>query len=231
MSSPPACGRIPSSTPTFRMCLTAASRSDDREARPSTISTSPTRSTSPTSDGRGRWSLIAPSASCRRSSRTPSVIRSTTSTPSSSRFWRPGRRSARRRKGVEELQEEPDPTRAAGGRAGQPNIEDQRLEVQREAAEFALADAEEQLRSDLRALGALLKIPPAEAERWPCGGRSMTRRSRPHRSMTCCAWPWYRAGPRGLSTRRWAGRGRRGPGRGESLPGPLLPVSALHVPG
>jgi cobalt-zinc-cadmium efflux system outer membrane protein len=43
--------------------------------------------------------------------------------------------------------------------------EDQRLEVQREAAEVALAEAEEQLRADLRALGALLRLTPAQAER------------------------------------------------------------------
>jgi cobalt-zinc-cadmium efflux system outer membrane protein len=43
--------------------------------------------------------------------------------------------------------------------------EDQRLEVQREAAEVALAEAEEQLRADLRALGAVLRQTPAQAER------------------------------------------------------------------
>jgi cobalt-zinc-cadmium efflux system outer membrane protein len=42
--------------------------------------------------------------------------------------------------------------------------EDQRLEVQRESAEIALTEAQEQLKSDLRALGTLLQMSPDEAE-------------------------------------------------------------------
>jgi cobalt-zinc-cadmium efflux system outer membrane protein len=45
------------------------------------------------------------------------------------------------------------------------NIDDDlRLEVQRESAEIALTEAEELYRSDLRSLGALLKLTPTEAE-------------------------------------------------------------------
>ncbi|HEY2158103.1 MAG TPA: TolC family protein [Isosphaeraceae bacterium] len=43
--------------------------------------------------------------------------------------------------------------------------DDLRLEVQRESAEIALTEAEEQYKSDLRALGTLLKMTPAESER------------------------------------------------------------------
>jgi outer membrane protein, heavy metal efflux system len=85
------------------------------------------------------------------------------------------------RKGVEELEEEPAPDRAPGERVRQPGAEDQRLEVQREAAEVALADAEEQLRSDLRALGALLRMRPAEAERLSVRGSLHDRAQPPAR--------------------------------------------------
>ncbi len=50
-------------------------------------------------------------------------------------------------------------------RARKTPDEDLRLEVQRESAEIALTEAEEQYRSDLRALGTLLKLTPAESER------------------------------------------------------------------
>jgi cobalt-zinc-cadmium efflux system outer membrane protein len=64
------------------------------------------------------------------------------------------------REAVTELEAEP-----ALPRGKTPPEEDQRLEVQRESAEIALTEAEELYRSDLRALGALLKLTPAEAER------------------------------------------------------------------
>jgi cobalt-zinc-cadmium efflux system outer membrane protein len=68
------------------------------------------------------------------------------------------------RKGVAELEEEPAAARTPAGRAARARDEDLRLEVQREAAEVALTDAEEQFRADKRALGALLGMKPAEAE-------------------------------------------------------------------
>lgn len=68
------------------------------------------------------------------------------------------------RKGVADLEEEPTANRVPGGRVGQPNVEGLRLEVQREAAQVALAEAEDQLRADRRSLGALLRMPPDEAE-------------------------------------------------------------------
>lgn len=68
------------------------------------------------------------------------------------------------RKAVEELERQPASARVTPGRAGSPVDEDQRLEVQSEAAEIALAEAEEQLLADRRALGSLLRMTPAEAE-------------------------------------------------------------------
>ena len=85
------------------------------------------------------------------------------------------------REGVEELEEEPAPNRVPGERVGQPGVEDQRLEVQREAAGVALADAEEQLRADLRALGSLLRMRPAEAERLTVRGSLHDRAQPPAR--------------------------------------------------
>ena len=62
------------------------------------------------------------------------------------------------RQAVADLQAEPEKRR-------DPEADpDQRLEVQRESAEIALADAEEQYQSDLRTLGSLLKMTPQEAE-------------------------------------------------------------------
>ncbi len=69
------------------------------------------------------------------------------------------------RKAVEGLEEEPKDPRIASGKVASTPAEDQRLEVQRETAEIALAEAREQYRTDLRVLGALLKMSPAEAER------------------------------------------------------------------
>ncbi len=63
------------------------------------------------------------------------------------------------RQAVADFETEPDVKKA------KPIDDDQRLEVQREAAEIALAEAEEQLKSDLRALGALIKMTPQESER------------------------------------------------------------------
>ncbi len=68
------------------------------------------------------------------------------------------------RKGIAELEEEPATVRAPDGQNSRAKDEDLRLEVQREAAQAALADAEEQFRADKRALGALLGMKPAEAE-------------------------------------------------------------------
>lgn len=63
------------------------------------------------------------------------------------------------REAVAELEAEPAPR-------GRTTVEeDLRLEVQRESAEIALTEAEELYKSDLRALGALLKMTPFEAER------------------------------------------------------------------
>ncbi len=55
-----------------------------------------------------------------------------------------------------------EPTLPRGKR---PPEDDLRLEVQRESAEIALTEAEELYKSDLRALGALLRMTPVEAER------------------------------------------------------------------
>jgi outer membrane protein, heavy metal efflux system len=69
------------------------------------------------------------------------------------------------RKSVAELVNPPALPRGVPGQVGRSAEEDQRLEVLREAAEVELAEAEEQLRSDLRSLGTLLRISPADAER------------------------------------------------------------------
>ena len=61
------------------------------------------------------------------------------------------------RQAVLDLEAEPAKKRS-------PIDEDQRLEVQRESAEIALNEAEEQYKSDLRALGALIKLSPDESE-------------------------------------------------------------------
>ena len=63
------------------------------------------------------------------------------------------------REAVAELVAEPAMPR------GKNPDDDLRLEVQRESAEIALTEAEELYKSDLRALGALLKMTPFEAER------------------------------------------------------------------
>lgn len=55
-----------------------------------------------------------------------------------------------------------EPTQPRGRKTPE---EDLRLEVQRESAEIALTEAEELYKADLRALGALLKLTPAESER------------------------------------------------------------------
>ena len=67
------------------------------------------------------------------------------------------------RKGVMELEEEPKSKLGSVG-SGLANDEDQRLEIQRESAQVALSDAEEQLQADRRALGVLLRMKPEEAE-------------------------------------------------------------------
>ena len=213
------------------MSPTGASRSDGPAARPSTISTCPIRWTSPASGGRGRWWPIGPSACWRPSSRTPSARRSITSIPSSSTCWRPGRPSARRGRASRSWRRSRPPIAAPGSATANPGVEDQRLEVQREAAEVALADAEEQLRADLRALGALLRMRPAEAERLDRRG-SLHDSGPAARPGRCPAPPGPGLPPRsrGLPAGRRAGRGRRGPGPGESLSGPVLPLPALHVP-
>ena len=67
------------------------------------------------------------------------------------------------RKSVAELEREPD--RPLGANSPYPGAEDQRLEIQREAAEIGLTEAEEQYKTDLRTLGVLLGMTVAEAER------------------------------------------------------------------
>jgi cobalt-zinc-cadmium efflux system outer membrane protein len=69
------------------------------------------------------------------------------------------------RRSVEELTQEPEPSRRPAGAPAPAGDDDLRLEIQREAAEIALTQAEEQYRVDLRNLGALLRIAPADAER------------------------------------------------------------------
>jgi outer membrane protein, heavy metal efflux system len=73
------------------------------------------------------------------------------------------------RKSVDDLESEPAAARrtslVAQGRLSPLAQEHLRLDVQREAAEIALADAQERFRADLRTLGALLQLKPAEAER------------------------------------------------------------------
>jgi cobalt-zinc-cadmium efflux system outer membrane protein len=69
------------------------------------------------------------------------------------------------RKSVEDLRSEPTQRRpGTAAAAGRPD-EDLRLENLQESAEVALQEAEEQLRTSLRTLGALLRFTPAEAER------------------------------------------------------------------
>jgi cobalt-zinc-cadmium efflux system outer membrane protein len=67
------------------------------------------------------------------------------------------------RKSVDELEKEPE--KAKGSLRPLAEIEDQRLEIQRESAEIGLNEAEEQYQSDLRTLGALLGMTVAESER------------------------------------------------------------------
>jgi len=67
------------------------------------------------------------------------------------------------RKSVAELEKEPEKPRGAARPL--PGADDQRLEIQREAAEIGLTQAEEEYRDDLRALGVLLGMPAIEAER------------------------------------------------------------------
>ena len=213
-------------------CPTAASRSDDREARPSTISTSPTRSTSPTSDGRGRWSPIAPSASCRRSSRTPSAFESTTSTPSSSRFWRPGRRSARREGcGGAAGGAGPD-----AGRRGTGGPTQYRRPAAGGPARGGRVRASRTPRSSCgptsRALGALLKIPPAEAERLAVRG-SLHDTSQPPASVDALLRLALASRPDLVAYRLGVRRAEADVALAVAnrYPDLYLPVSALHVPG
>jgi outer membrane protein, heavy metal efflux system len=67
------------------------------------------------------------------------------------------------RKSVAELVKEPENPR--GPARPLPGADDQRLEIQREAAELGLVEAEEQYKSDLRALGQVLGMSVAQAER------------------------------------------------------------------
>ena len=67
------------------------------------------------------------------------------------------------RKSVDELEKEPE--RPRGAPRPLPGADDQRLEIQREAAEIGLTEAQEEYRDDLRALGVLLGMPVLEAER------------------------------------------------------------------
>jgi outer membrane protein, heavy metal efflux system len=68
------------------------------------------------------------------------------------------------RQGVTELQKEPGRAQAPGVRAGQTEANLRRHRIQRESAEIALMEAEEELRTDRRNLGVLLAIPALEAE-------------------------------------------------------------------
>jgi cobalt-zinc-cadmium efflux system outer membrane protein len=67
------------------------------------------------------------------------------------------------RKSVAELGREP--RRIPGRLAPLPGAEDQRMEIQRESAELGLVEAEEQYKADLRALGQVLGMTVAQAER------------------------------------------------------------------
>jgi cobalt-zinc-cadmium efflux system outer membrane protein len=67
------------------------------------------------------------------------------------------------RKSVNELVKEPE--KAKSPLKPLAEIEDQRLEIQRESAEIGLSEAEEDYQSDLRTLGALLGMTVQEAER------------------------------------------------------------------
>jgi cobalt-zinc-cadmium efflux system outer membrane protein len=67
------------------------------------------------------------------------------------------------RKSVDELEKEPEKPR--GPLRALPGADDLRLEIQRESAEIGLVEAEEQYKSDLRALGLVLGLTVAEAER------------------------------------------------------------------
>ncbi len=69
------------------------------------------------------------------------------------------------RESVAELEREPIQPRPVPGRVNPTPEEDLRLENLREAAEVALDEAEEQLRTDQRNLGALLKLTPAQSEK------------------------------------------------------------------
>ena len=75
------------------------------------------------------------------------------------------------RRGVDELGREPDRPLPGG--------DDERLEIQRESAELGLAEAEEQYKSDLRALGQVLGMGVAEAERLELRGSLADRGSPP----------------------------------------------------
>ena len=67
------------------------------------------------------------------------------------------------RKSVDELAKEPEKSR--GPLRALPGADDQRLEIQRESAELGLVEVEEQYKSDLRALGLVLGLTVAQAER------------------------------------------------------------------
>ena len=200
-------------------------------ARPSTTSTSPTRSTSPASGRPGPWWPAGPRRSWRRSSRTPPGSRSTTSTPSSSTSWPRGRPSGWRGRASTSWRRSPinpeAPLRPL------PGADDQRLEIQRESAELGLVEAEEQYKADLRALGAGARdVRRAQAERLELAGRSPNP-PRPPSSAS----PLLRLAlvqpprPGRLPPGRQAGRGRRRPGHRQPLSRHLRPLSALHVPG
>ncbi len=69
------------------------------------------------------------------------------------------------RKAVQDLRDEAAAGLGLKGRKGEPPEEDLRLEVLQEAAEIAVAESVEQLKSDLRTLGSLLRLSPDQAER------------------------------------------------------------------
>jgi cobalt-zinc-cadmium efflux system outer membrane protein len=83
------------------------------------------------------------------------------------------------RRSVEELERKPKRAPPAGSLPGKAMIDDHRHEIQTEAAEIGLMEAEEDLRDDRRTLGRLLRIPIPDAERLEVRGSLRDRSARP----------------------------------------------------
>ncbi len=203
-----------------------------RAARPSTTSTSPIRSTSPASGRPGPSSPAGPREVLQAQFQDADPGRDRQ--PLHRVRRRPGREGDRppgeeeRRRAGQGAREAPRP-RPAPCQA--PTTSGWRSSASR--PRLGLVEAEEQYKSDLRALGQVLlgmTVAAGRAARAPRVARRPRPAAGPGRAPAPPR-PGQPPRPRRLPPGRPPRRGRRRPGRGQPLSRRLRPLSALHVPG